>query len=465
MTIPEGIQSSSMVEHAAVNRVVVGSSPTFGAISFGFGNNELRQEDWPLSVKLSVNRVRIHNSSQLGRTSLKLAATRVLKRGSSRTGFSFREIIMKQFILFRRAGDFLFARTPRRANSTACGRNEDRKAAVLLKRQTVVVPGFNQVSMSSNCPRLFDCKRSRFNGITRTWQSVMEQMQTHGIDSTKTRCARAMQSKAFDRLRPVKLVETTAEDFVTILNGGKVSVAHYLKRLHNLALGLGWLAFPVLAPRLWPKLRFKSKRGITLAEHQRILAAEKNPERNLFYQLLWEIGSSQSDAAMLTAENIDWPTRSLTYFRMKTGEQAQLSISKKMAAIIEQLPTTGPLFPKISASADNARSAEFYRRCKLLRIEGISLHSYRYAWAERAKTCGYPERFAQAALGHNSKAVHRAYAKKAYVLIPSLENTRRKQQPSEKRLPANFCGGVKGNIALEIQRLMVVVPAIAVKWR
>ena len=28
-----GIQSSSMVEHAAVNRVVVGSSPTFGAIS------------------------------------------------------------------------------------------------------------------------------------------------------------------------------------------------------------------------------------------------------------------------------------------------------------------------------------------------------------------------------------------------------------------------------------------------
>jgi hypothetical protein len=49
------------------------------------------------------------------------------------------------------------------------------------------------------------------------------------------------------------------------------------------------------------------------------------------------------------------------------------------------------------------------------------LHSYRYAWAERAKTCGYPERFAQEALGHNSKAVHRAYAKKAKVKLPSLE--------------------------------------------
>jgi hypothetical protein len=48
-------------------------------------------------------------------------------------------------------------------------------------------------------------------------------------------------------------------------------------------------------------------------------------------------------------------------------------------------------------------------------------HSYRYAWAERAKVVGMPERFAQAALGHNSKAIHRAYAKKAEIIVPSLE--------------------------------------------
>ena len=35
---------------------------------------------------------------------------------------------------------------------------------------------------------------------------------------------------------------------------------------------------------------------------------------------------------------------------------------------------------------------------------------------------GYPERFAMQALGHTSKAVHRAYAKKAHVVIPPLEN-------------------------------------------
>ena len=33
----------------------------------------------------------------------------------------------------------------------------------------------------------------------------------------------------------------------------------------------------------------------------------------------------------------------------------------------------------------------------------------------------YPERFAMENLGHNSKAVHRAYAKRAQTKIPSLE--------------------------------------------
>lgn len=56
----------------------------------------------------------------------------------------------------------------------------------------------------------------------------------------------------------------------------------------------------------------------------------------------------------------------------------------------------------------------------------MTLHSYRYAWAERARIAGVPERFAQEALGHNSIAVHRAYAKKAKVKVPSLEQYEKK---------------------------------------
>ena len=68
------------------------------------------------------------------------------------------------------------------------------------------------------------------------------------------------------------------------------------------------------------------------------------------------------------------------------------------------------------------RATEFKQRCVGLRISGVSLHSYRYAWAERALKCGFAERFAQQALGHNSKAVHRAYAKHAEVTVPSQDD-------------------------------------------
>ena len=52
----------------------------------------------------------------------------------------------------------------------------------------------------------------------------------------------------------------------------------------------------------------------------------------------------------------------------------------------------------------------------------MTLHSYRYAWAERSANAGYPERYAQRALGQNSKIVHRAYARKAQGQLPSLED-------------------------------------------
>lgn len=57
---------------------------------------------------------------------------------------------------------------------------------------------------------------------------------------------------------------------------------------------------------------------------------------------------------------------------------------------------------------------------------------------------GYPERFAQQALGHNSKAVHHAYAKHAEVTVPSLDDWEKqwKENPQQitqpKVVPVNF---------------------------
>jgi len=116
----------------------------------------------------------------------------------------------------------------------------------------------------------------------------------------------------------------------------------------------------------------------------------------------------------LTAENIDWSTKTITYFRRKTGKPCVLRLGAEVAAILQRLPTSGPLFPKYSTLCSADRATRFTERVEKLGIRkrseeagipSISLHSYRYAWAERARAAGYPERFAQEALGHASAAI------------------------------------------------------------
>jgi len=259
----------------------------------------------------------------------------------------------------------------------------------------------------------------------RTWQAVMEEMATHGIPSTQARCARGFRSKAYHPIRNKALVQTTGEDLLVVIHANGNCVAHYLRRLHNLALDLGWLPWPILAKRAWPKIRSQSKRAITAEEHAALIASEKNPERRAYYELLYQTGAAQTDAANLTAENIDWTTGVLIYRRKKLGpfsEPCRLTIGKRLRALLNTLPSSGDLFPKIKRTSPNHRSAEFHRRCGIAEIIGASLHSYRYAWAHRAKACGYPERFAQEALGHNSRAMHEAYAKGALVILPALDD-------------------------------------------
>ena len=273
--------------------------------------------------------------------------------------------------------------------------------------------------------------------VERTWQSVMDQLQARGKDSSRERYASVFKSPSYNGLRNKKLLETTAEDFFAVFKEGKVAITCFLKRLHNFALSLGWIALPVVAPYLWPKYEAKDRRGITPDEQESILAIEKKAEWKLFLELLWETGAAQSDAAALTAEHVDWQSRTITYFRMKTGSRAQFTISKALEKVLQQLPTTGALFPKLSTFTANDRASRFRRRCGRAGVTGVTLHSYRYAWAERAKVVGMPERFAQAALGHNSKAIHRAYAKQAQIIVPSLEEYEAKAAAGRQTATAN----------------------------
>jgi integrase len=176
--------------------------------------------------------------------------------------------------------------------------------------------------------------------------------------------------------------------------------------------------------RAWPKIRSQQKRAITAKEHAAVIASEKNAERRAYYALLYETGAAQTDAANLRAENIDPKNGVLIYRRRKLGqlsEPARLTIGKTLRRLLQGLPGSGYLFPRIQLESAQDRSAEFRRRCKIAGISGVSLHSYRHSWAQHAKACGYPQRFAQAALGHSSRAVHEAYARGAEVVCPALD--------------------------------------------
>lgn len=104
----------------------------------------------------------------------------------------------------------------------------------------------------------------------------------------------------------------------------------------------GW---PILPPRCWPVIKWKNRRAITAEEHERIVSTECNAERKQYYQMLWELGSAQSDVGGLTAGHIDWPRRVVVYNRIKTGEQAQVRIGARLEKLLRELPAIGPLFP------------------------------------------------------------------------------------------------------------------------
>lgn len=257
---------------------------------------------------------------------------------------------------------------------------------------------------------------------TRTWQNVLDEIIAIKSGPTQARWKSAAKDKAFDWIRNRVLIETQAEHLLAVLRGGTVSTNAFLRKIHNFAVDMNWLPATVIPRRQWPAIHYKEKRAITLEEHQKIIAAEVNPERKALYQLCWHLGASQGDIASLKGEDVDWQNGTVSFTRKKTGVPVLVHLGGEASNLLKDLPAEGSLFPYLSRVRAGDRATEFASRCRQLGIHGVTLHSYRYAWAERAKTAGMPERFAMENLGHNSKAVHRAYAKRALMKIPSLED-------------------------------------------
>lgn len=268
--------------------------------------------------------------------------------------------------------------------------------------------------------------------LSRTWQDVLTAIIASKIPGSDNqhRWISVSKDHAFKPLLTVPLLKTTPEQLLQVVNKGTVSTNVFLRRIQNFALDMGWLPWPILRKKLFPKVRYKGRRGINEDEHKRIIARETNLERRDFYELCWLLGASQGDIANLTDEDIDWVDRLICFNRKKLLQRMQenphlkpamIKFGSKIEEVLKRRPSKGPLFPYLCTVRSSDRATEFKQRCQGLGITGVTLHSYRYGWAERARKAHYPQRCAQETLGHQSAAVHRAYAKNAAVTVPSLD--------------------------------------------
>ena len=90
----------------------------------------------------------------------------------------------------------------------------------------------------------------------RTWQHVMDEIPKLKSGDTQARWHRAIKDHALDSIRNLVLLETQAEHFLRVLQAGCVSTNIYLRRIHNFALDMGWLPWPVVPKKQWPPVQF-----------------------------------------------------------------------------------------------------------------------------------------------------------------------------------------------------------------
>lgn len=329
-----------------------------------------------------------------------------------------------RYILFRRAGVYYSEDTSTRKQSSLRTRDEAEARALLHAKNESVRQSVLNLQMARTYLTATDPE-----AVKRNWQLVIDEQIKTKTGRTLVRYQEAAKDKAYDSIRQIPLLETQPAHFLRVLDAGTVATNVFLRRIHNFAMDMNWLPWPVLAKKQWPEVRFKEKRAITSEEHQAIIASERNPEWRAYYELCWHLGGAQSDVAALSADNIDSQAKTVGFHRMKTGTVSIIRFGAELERILAGLPKTGPLFPIIRELGESRRAAAFRGRCGQAQVQGVTLHCYRYAWAERARKAGYPERFAQEALGHKSQAVHRAYARKAQVTLPPLEEYENKVMP------------------------------------
>jgi integrase len=313
--------------------------------------------------------------------------------------------------MFKRNGIF-YMEDAQTGTQTSLRTRSSQEAQLMLasRLQAVSQPHLNlamaKVYLAGSRPEL----------LTRTWNEVAKEVEAGYTGPTYNRWRKFTASAPMQSLLKLLVIQTAPEDFLAVLRHAKAGVSTnvWLRILHNRAVDLGWALQPIMSKRNWPKVRYGKRRAITEEEHLRILRSENLLVYQLYYQLCWELGASQSDVAKLHSRDIQYSENCITFQRQKLKTQDKgisiVPMGQRIREILNQLPQEGYLFPHLAQMREDTRASHFKKVCLRANVVGVTLHSYRYSWASRAKRAGVPLREAMSHLGHSSRAVHIAYA-------------------------------------------------------
>ncbi len=166
---------------------------------------------------------------------------------------------MKQrYILFRRGATFYFEDTETRKQASL--RTKDEAEALTLLH--VKNEALRQPMLNLQIARTYLAASDPAIG-KRRWQEAMDAMGKTKTGPTLIRHTRAMMDPAFDLIRDVPILETNSVQFLKVLDAGTVATNVFLRRIYNFASDMGWLPWPVLAKKQWPKVRFRARRPVT----------------------------------------------------------------------------------------------------------------------------------------------------------------------------------------------------------
>ena len=103
----------------------------------------------------------------------------------------------------------------------------------------------------------------------RTWRKALNTLveSKRAGSANRRRWGVFVKDKAIKPLLDLVILETRTDQLLGAVVRGKVSTNVYLRRLQTFCIGMNWLPWPILPPRMWAPIKFKKKGAIKQEEH------------------------------------------------------------------------------------------------------------------------------------------------------------------------------------------------------